>query len=62
MCEDAGFVVVGDYAPGDLRELAGYLVGMTVPYWPEEVVTRESYPMSNWPLQIYMLLHKPLPA
>lgn len=56
LAEDAGFVVVGRYSPGGLKELAGYLVGITAPYWPKEDLLLDSG--SNWPLQVYMLLQK----
>jgi len=57
LAEDSGFVVVGQYAPGGLRELAGYLVGMTAPYWQRDDLLYDSG--SSWPLQVYMLLQKP---
>lgn len=56
MAEDAGFKLVGRYSPGGLREMAGYLLGMTAPYWPKEDLLHDSG--SNWPLQVYMLLYK----
>eukprot|EP00747_Dinoflagellata_sp_TGD_P103317 gnl/TRDRNA2_/TRDRNA2_168920_c2_seq1.p1 gnl/TRDRNA2_/TRDRNA2_168920_c2~~gnl/TRDRNA2_/TRDRNA2_168920_c2_seq1.p1 ORF type:complete len:706 (+),score=119.54 gnl/TRDRNA2_/TRDRNA2_168920_c2_seq1:264-2120(+) len=59
LAEDSGFAVLGQSAPGDLRQLAGYLVGMTAPYWPKEDLTKDV--ASNWPLQVYMLLQKPYP-
>jgi len=57
LAEDSGFRMVGQYAPGGLRELSGYLLGMTAPYWKEEDVLHDAG--SNWPLQVYMILQKP---
>ena len=57
MAEDAGFTVIGQYSPGGLRELSGYLIGITAPYWPKQDLLRDS--ASSWPLQVYMLLVKP---
>jgi len=57
LAEDAGFLVVSSWAPGGLRELAGYLLGMTAPYWDRAELLRESD--AHWPLQVYMLLQKP---
>ncbi|CAK8991890.1 Hypothetical protein (Fragment) [Durusdinium trenchii] len=57
LAEDAGFEVLEIYAPGSLRELSGYLLGMTRPYWQEEDLLRDSH--GGWPLQVYMLARKP---
>eukprot|EP00971_Amphidinium_carterae_P062502 1237050-Amphidinium_carterae.1 len=57
LAKDAGFLVVGGYTPGGLRELAGYMLGLTATYWSEEEVLNES--ASLWPLQVYLMLQKP---
>eukprot|EP00927_Polykrikos_kofoidii_P071462 TRINITY_DN67725_c0_g1_i1.p1 TRINITY_DN67725_c0_g1~~TRINITY_DN67725_c0_g1_i1.p1 ORF type:complete len:1358 (-),score=171.89 TRINITY_DN67725_c0_g1_i1:199-4272(-) len=57
LAEDAGFFVDGLFAPGGLKELAGYFLGMTALYWPEAELLAQS--SSQWPLQVYMLLRKP---
>lgn len=57
LSEDAGFQVMNLYAPGGLRELAGYLLGITAPYWPESAILDDAH--TNWPLQVYILLRKP---
>eukprot|EP00929_Paragymnodinium_shiwhaense_P046413 TRINITY_DN23627_c0_g3_i1.p1 TRINITY_DN23627_c0_g3~~TRINITY_DN23627_c0_g3_i1.p1 ORF type:complete len:576 (+),score=134.98 TRINITY_DN23627_c0_g3_i1:56-1729(+) len=57
LAEDAGFSLAGLYAPGTLQEMAGYLLGMTAPYWSKEQLLADA--ASTWPLQVYMLLHKP---
>lgn len=59
LAEDAGFHVLLQYAPGGLRELAGYLLGLNAFYWePQDLLT--DHLGSSWPLQVYMLLVKPL--
>ncbi|CAE8629656.1 unnamed protein product [Polarella glacialis] len=57
LAEDAGFEVLDLYSPGGLREVAGYLLGLTAPYWKKEAFLEDS--ASSWPLQVYMLLQKP---
>ncbi|CAJ1353093.1 unnamed protein product [Effrenium voratum] len=57
LAEEAGFEVLEVYAPGTLRETAGYLLGLTTPYWHQEDLLRDSN--SHWPLQVYMLAQKP---
>lgn len=57
LAEDAGFTVIGISSPGGLRELAGYLLGVTAPYWEWDSLVTDT--ASTWPLQIYMLLQKP---
>merc|ERR1711879_545618 len=57
---DAGFRVELMYAPGSLRELAGYHLGMTAPYWRKEDLLGDAG--TSWPLQVYMLLRKPGPS
>ena len=55
--QEAGFEVLEIWAPGTLRELAGYLMGLTAPYWTEEDIMGGG--TSYWPLQVYMLARKP---
>jgi len=57
MATDAGFLVVGTYAPGGLRETVGYMLGVTAPYWDKEDILEDKH--TNWPLQVYLLLQKP---
>lgn len=57
LAEDAGFTVLDLYAPGNLQETAGYLLGLTAPYWKVDNVLEDG--ASTWPLQVYMLLQKP---
>ena len=54
--QEAGFEIVEIWAPGTLRELAGYLLGLTAPYWTEDAIMGGA---SDWPLQVYMLARKP---
>ncbi|CAE7224597.1 GALT3 [Symbiodinium sp. CCMP2456] len=56
LAEEAGFEIVEIWAPGTLRELAGYLLGLTAPYWTEDAIMGGA---SDWPLQVYMLARKP---
>merc|ERR1712083_1204438 len=57
LAEDAGFRVLHIWAPGGLRELAGYMLGITAPFWQRDDILNDHG--SSWPLQVYMLAQKP---
>lgn len=58
LAEEGGFEIFGLHAPGSLRELSGYFVGINAPYWSRDALLQPTGSM--WPLQVYMLLRRPL--
>ncbi|CAE7698570.1 unnamed protein product [Symbiodinium pilosum] len=57
LAKHAGFDVVSQYAPGDLKCLVGVLLGMISPYWTDEELFNEFE--GGFPLQVYLILRRP---